>query len=467
MGRAGEVAPHGLRLTRGPALAPQRTNGGAGAGSALYARRLVSPQPRIGTFIRWIAHACAIVVMACAVAAARANDVSERRAAMQRLADHWREAQLPDGSLPYGYDFLPDGPAEPDHSPWYYVVRQAGSLYMLVEYYRISGDARLREASRRAIEALKAHSLPIGKSTLQRGVEATRIESLPFARWRLQGMLDRMGLLYEPNGPDLVVSATRRYDQAHAGATAMALVALLAYERATGDSSFVELRGAWLRGLLDLRQPGGGFRALPTTIETSDFYDGEAWFALAVYADLHREDTALARELAAIDDVMMTRYGPAPTPGFHHWGSMAAAQRYGTTGDRRFVDFLRSQTENYFEHHAKKLDPAENNCPEVEGFASALAALDKAGERDTPLARRTREWLAREARTVLRLQIAPGQTGLRFDGSARLDAPRMADFAGTFLLGLYDPRTRVDMDMHCLSALAIIEREGVLQRSPE
>ncbi|HEY7643146.1 MAG TPA: hypothetical protein VH814_25685, partial [Steroidobacteraceae bacterium] len=101
-----------------------------------------------------------------------------------------------------------------------------------------------------------------------------------------------------------------------------------------------------------------------------------------------------------------------------------------------------------------------------EGLASALGAFDRAGERDTPLARRTREWLAGEVQTIARLQILPGQTGLQFD-HARVEAPRMAQFAGTFLLGLHDPRVRVDMDMHCLSAVAIIEREGVLRRSTE
>jgi hypothetical protein len=405
-------------------------------------------------------------VLLLTTASAHAGDGPDRREAMQRLADHWREVQLPDGSLPYGYDFLPDRPAEPERSPWYYVVRQAGSLYMLVEYYRISGDTRLREPSRRALEALEAHSLPIGKSATQRWVEKTRIESLPFARWKVYLALDRAGLLYEPNGPGRVVSTTPRYDHAHTGATAMALLAALAYERATGDSSYGEMRRAWLRALLDLRQPGRGFRALPTTIESSDFYDGEAWFALAVYADLHRDDAEVARELDDVDAVLMKRYGPAPTPGFHHWGSMAAAQRYATTGDRRFLEFLRGQTEYYFKRYAGKINPAANNCPDVEGLASALGAFDRAGERDTPLARRTREWLAGEAQTIARLQILPGQTGLQFD-HARVEAPRMAQFAGTFLLGLHDPRVRVDMDMHCLSAVAIIEREGVLRRSTE
>jgi hypothetical protein len=409
--------------------------------------------------------ACALIIVLGLAVTAHAADAGDRRAMMQRLADHWRDVQLPDGSLPYGYDFLPDAPAEPQHPPWFYVVRQAGALYMLVEYYRISGDARLREPSRRAMEALRAHSLPMGKSTMQRWVEATRIESLPFARPTLRSVLDGLGLLYQTGGPARVVSPNGRYDAAHTGATAMALLAALAYERATGDPSYVEMRRAWLRALLDLRQPGSGFRAMPSLIDNSDFYDGEAWFALAVYADQHRDDREVAAELAGVDEVMMARYRPVPRQGFHHWGSMAAAQRYATTSDPRFLAFLRGQTLRYFDTFARTLDPSANNCPEVEGIASALGALDRAGERDSPLARGTREWLAREAKTIARLQVRPGQTTLQVGGNASLTAPRMADYAGTFLLGVYDFRVRVDMDMHCLSALAILEREGVLEHA--
>jgi hypothetical protein len=43
-------------------------------------------------------------------------------------------------------------------------------------------------------------------------------------------------------------------------------------------------------------------------------------------------------------------------------------------------------------------------------------------------------------------------------GEAYLRAPRMAEYAGGFLLGAYEPLTRVDAAGHCLSAMVTIER---------
>lgn len=394
-----------------------------------------------------------------------ANGVDDRRTLMQRLAEHWVAVQLADGSLPYGYDFLPDQAAEPKHSSWRYVVRQSAALYMLAAYYRFSGDARLREPSRRALLALRAHSLPIGKAPAQRWLEATRIESLPFGRWKLKTTLDRMGLLYQRSGPGLIVSPNGRYDSALAGATAMALLAELSYARASGDEGFADLRRGWLTALLDLRIPGGGFRENPTSIEDSDFYNGEAWFALAVYADVHRDDVPVADALARVDAAMIARYENAPKPGFQHWGAMAAAQRLATTADARFLAFLRIQTSAWLERFAPKLDEAGNNCADMEGAAAALGAFDRAGERDSALARRTRDWLVHESTKVSRLQIKAGQTRLPLGGDAWLSAPRMSDFAGTFLLGLHEPMVRLDVDFHCLSALLMLERDGLLARS--
>jgi hypothetical protein len=37
----------------------------------------------------------------------------------------------------------------------------------------------------------------------------------------------------------------------------------------------------------------------------------------------------------------------------------------------------------------------------------------------------------------------------------------MADFSGAFLMGLYRPTTRVDAAAHCLSAMIMVERDGL------
>lgn len=91
------------------------------------------------------------------------------------------------------------------------------------------------------------------------------------------------------------MSADGRYSGAWAGATALALLAELAYSQASGDDRFADLRSAWLEGLLALRIPGGGFRELPTSIAAADYLNGEAWLALAVYADMHPNEENVGR----------------------------------------------------------------------------------------------------------------------------------------------------------------------------
>jgi hypothetical protein len=327
-------------------------------------------------------------------------------------------------------------------------------MYALAEYYGWAGDARLRAPAVRALNGLRAHSVPLGKARVQDWIESTRILSLPFARWKLTRALDYTGLLYRTDGAGKVVSPDGRYDTALTGAVAVALLAELAYSRASGDESFADLRAAWLEGLMSLRIPGRGFRQSPASIDEDDFSNGEAWPALAVHADRFGDDARVAALLRDLDAVLMERYGHAPTLGFHHWGAMAAAQRWRTTRDPRFLQFLDVG------RLVKRLPPGNNNCADVEGAAAALGVLDGAGRGNQASAERLRAWVAEQEAIMPRLQLQPGQTRVVLGGDAYLSAPRRAQFAGAFLMGLSYPVTRIDTDMHCVSALLALERNA-------
>ena len=410
----------------------------------------------------WIAVAFACASIApCALAAEPASS-TERPTIMRLISEQWLRSQSADASLPYGYDFLADKATGPAGNPWAQAVRQAGSFYMWALYYGYSGDRRLQEPLRRALTALGARSLPIGKSRAQAWLEATRILSLPVARWKLNHALDRFGLLYESAGPGKVVSADGRYASAYTGGAALALLAELAYSDAAGDERFSALRAAWYRGLLALRIPGAGFRQAPDSIEESDYANGEAWLAIAVYCERDPQSEC-QRALADLDGVMLARYTARPSFQFYHWGAMVAAQRYGTTRDPRFIAFLQQQARYFLGGVRARLNADENNCGEMEGVSATLAAFKRAGDGTGTLAVRLREWLAVEAEKLPKLQIQPDQTRLRLGGEARLTAPRLAAFSGAFLLGVYAPETRVDAAAHCLSALMMIERDRVLQ----
>jgi hypothetical protein len=377
---------------------------------------------------------------------------------MRLTVEGWTSSQS-EGLLPYGFDFLADRPLEPRRISAPNLLRQALATFALANYYGYTKDAQLREPLAQALSAFGRHSLPIRKSAAQRVLESSRILSFPVGRWRLRTTLDRFGLLYQSSGEGRVVSPGGSYSDALAGTVALALLTEVVYSRASGDDSFAALRKAWLAGLLTLRIPGGGFRQDPTFIDDSDYDNGEGWLALAVYGDAHPDDARAAAALADLDDVLLRRYSESPSVYFFHWGSMAAAQRYRTTHDPKFVTYLRQQGNDFVERFQRRFHPDSNNCAPMEGFAAILSTLREAGEYDTATARAMRGWLAKEIAKLPKLQIQRGQEGLPLGGEAYLRAPRMAEYAGSFLSGLYAPLTRVDGGGHCLSAMVTIARD--------
>ena len=193
------------------------------------------------------------------------------------------------------------------------LIRQTSSTFALASYYEYTRDERLREPLRRALSAFGVHSLPIGKGVSQRLLESARLLSLPVARWKLRTSLDRFGLLYQPSGDGKLVRPDDKYGNALAGTAALALLTELFYARASGDQSFADLRAAWLEGLLSLRIPGGGFRQDASSIDDSDYDNGEAWLDLAVYGDRHRDDARATAVLSDLDDVLIRRYSDKPS----------------------------------------------------------------------------------------------------------------------------------------------------------
>ena len=395
-----------------------------------------------------------LAVVALDAAAADAVDIP---AVMRLTAEYWIAAES-DGFLPYGFDFLADKPLEPDRMSAPNLVRQAVASFAVASYFDYSKDARLRDPLRRSLSAYRRKSIPVGKGDAQRVLENMRILSLPVARWKLKTALDRFGLLYRPSGPGDLVSPNGKYDGAVAGGVALALLTELVYSRASGDDSFAESRRAWLHGLLSLRIPGGGFRQEPVSIDDSDYDNGEGWLALAVYADQHRDDTQAAAELVNLDAALLARYSESPTIKFLGWGGMAAAQRFSTTRDPRFLVFVRRQADAFVERFERQTKPEDNNCATLEGIAAMLAVLAASGETDSKRVAALRSWSSREVAKLPRLQIQPGQQGMALGGDAYLRNPHMASYAGGFLWSLQEPMTRVDAAAHCLSAMVTIER---------
>lgn len=369
---------------------------------------------------------------------------------------HWLAVQKPPGFLPYGFDFLDNLEAERNSLSAPNLTRQTAAAAVLADYYALTGDPRANPAIQRFLQAFARHSLPISKSRTQELVESTRVLSLPFGRYKIRDALNRLGLLYEARGPGKVLSPTSDYSKAYTGAVALALLTELRYSQASGDNRFAPLRQAWLEGLIGLHVPGEGFRQYPTSIETTPYFDGEAWLALAQYHRTFPQDQRVGKLLDDVDAEFMQKYGRTFRIDFYHWGAMAAAARFADTQDRQFLDFLKGQTDAFLGRRAGRPD-SNNNCAWIEGVADAVGALAGAGEGRGALARRAMGWIGTEMHKAGQLQIQPGQRELVF-ADARIVAPRMQEFSGCFRAGTHAAYTQVDFTAHCVSAMVKLAR---------
>lgn len=388
------------------------------------------------------------------LAQAASSDYSH---AIGHAVDRWLVVQKPSGFLPYGFNFLEDKESEPDTLSPGNLARQAGTAAVLADYYAFTNDPRARPAIEKFLAAFGRHSLPIGKSLTQSLIEKTRLLSMPFGRGRIRNALEWLGLLFDKQGPGKVLSPDMDYSGAFTGTVALALLTELRFAQTSKDAGFSNLRQAWLEALSQLRIPGGGFRKFPTSIDPSPYADGEAWLALAQYHRQFPQDKRIAEMLASVDDSLIKIYGSDFNINFYHWGTKAAAARYADSKEAKFLDFIKNQTSAFLD--SKQQLESYNDCASVEGVADALATLVSAGEGESELSGRARAWIAREMTKTKEMQIKPGQKELVFT-NARVSAPRLKEFTGSFLADRYELKTQVDYTSHCVSAMIKLQRQN-------
>jgi len=372
-----------------------------------------------------------------------------------RAAAALMAAQLPSGLFQYDFDFLDGKPSGQDNQ-----VRQAGTLFALGEYLLETGDPKAAASLRAGLDALAKRSLPIGRGRVQSALESLGLFAPPLGAGTLTRIYGRYGLLFTRAGEGRLVADQGDYAKAESGTTALGLAAAVAYFRATGDRRFDPIRRGWLLGLVALQLPQGGLRAVPTALDRSPFFEGEAWLALAGYHAVFPDDPDAARALHALEDYAIGFYGAAPSPSFYHWGALASALRYRANGDPRFVRFAAAQARSALESHDPEKLEGRNTCSLVEGLASAAGILQASGI-EPELAARLRERVALELARSRPLQLRPGQERLEGGGGAVLQAPALARHAGAFLAGAHDAYTRTDYTQHCLSALIQARRAGL------
>jgi hypothetical protein len=402
------------------------------------------------------ARACArgrpalLAALALAAApAARADDTESLR----RAADHLVGVQLRSGLFAYDLDVASAEPTGREN-----LVRQAGALAALGESLALAGDARVEGALRAGLEALAARSLPVGRGRVQGLLEG--LGAFDGESPRRERALRALGVLHRPEGDGLLVAADGSYRRATAGATALALLAELAYRRATGDERFAGVRAAWARGLRALHVRGSGVREHPLTLRRSPYFEGETWLAFArLHADLPEDAENLAA-LRSLETVLMRRYRERPSKSFYHWGARASAERYRGSGEARFSDFAAQQAG----WALAALPPTElrhgNSCWLVEGLAAAYPTFAERPEL-AALASRVRERVTAELERIRALQIQPGQDRVALAAGGELFAPVLRAHAGAYLAGPYRAYLRIDFTQHCISALLAARASGL------
>ena len=339
----------------------------------------------------------------------------DRQALVNRAelaAAYIARSQRADGSFAYEYDFALGRYLDDDH-----IVRQAGAGFGLAEYLATSAisSPRLREHVERAIDFLHGRSISYGGGQ--------------------------------------VVSGDATLAGAESGATALAILTELNYFEATHDGRYAALRRGWLHGLMPLLRPAGGFAIRPGASEESPFYNGEIWLALARYVRLLPRDLDAQTMLKEAEEYFIQQYTRTPDLSFFHWGLLAAAVRYETTREQRFVEFISMQGWLFTHYLHPDIFPDSNTCADVEGIAAGARALKLAGLASDPgylaLAERARG----ELQKSLGLQLLPGNIRDRLPGRSNLPDDELARFAGAFLNGRLLPQSRIDSTQHCLSAL--------------
>lgn len=329
------------------------------------------------------------------------------RAAM--AANHLLHSQLSSGFFSYEHDFLTGTDSSKDN-----IVRQAGTAYSLAEYQALFPNSSINGALRKALQGFQAASV----------------------EWQGGRLLTFNGSL----------------KKAKAGATALALLsALIASEDKVGDD-FSQISKDWVKGLLALQMPDGGFASGPGSEQQSPYSNGEIWLSLALYQREFPDDTRVVQALQRADRFMIANYADPPDIGFFHWGVMAAAARHQTSRQRRFAEFIALQVRSFIEELRPEVKYRANSCYSVEGLLEGAAVLKEYPEYQE-LHRRVIARVKKEMQKNRLLQILPGQKRIQFSEQRFLSAPEIPSYAGAFLNGRYRPQIRIDATQHCLSAM--------------
>ena len=340
----------------------------------------------------------------------------------------------PNGRYIYEHDLATGSQTDP-RGPSYSMPRHAGTTYFLAELYRITKEEWLREPIERAFSHL-AELMGNGKCT---------------------------GKLADGTEIDCVMDKTERI--ASLGSTALAVVALAEYQRATGDKRYLPMATKLSAWILWMQRDDGSFRHRydPTTKRADNeaqdlYYSGEAALALARMHVITGDPKYAKATEGALDwlvgwyDFFMSGF----FYGEEHWTCIASEAAYPTAKNPAYRDFchgygkfLRQQQAEVGEH------------PDEDDFAGAYNFTPFLVPYNTPAGSRTEAMISAyllgrhhgtpdaEVRDQIRaaLQYALGQQ-IRPENDFAVIGPGLGGMPGSPI----DRNVRIDFVQHVCSA---------------
>jgi len=269
----------------------------------------------------------------------------------------------PNGRYIYEHELSTGAQTDPMRSNNYSMPRHAGTTYFLAELYRITKEEWLREPIERAF----AHLAEL----LSKGRCGAKL----------------------PDGTEIDCVIDRSESVAQLGSTALSVVALAEYQRATGDTRYLPLATKFTSFLLYMQRPDGSFRHLydPAKKQPDDkaellYYSGEASLALArMYVITKDERYAVAARkgldwLVAWYDFFMGGF----FYGEEHWTCIAAEAAYPAADDPEYKDFCHG-----YGAFLRAQQPAPGEHPDQDDFVGAYNMTSFVPPYNTPAGSRT------------------------------------------------------------------------------
>jgi hypothetical protein len=269
----------------------------------------------------------------------------------------------PNGRFVYEHDLVTGAQTDPVHSPTYSMPRHAGTTYFLAQLYRITKEPWLREPIERAI----AHFTEL------------------VAAGHCGGTL--------PDGTEFDCVLDHGEQVAQLGSTALAVVALAEYQRATGDARYLPLATKLAAFLLYMQRPDGSFRHLydvskrrPDDTSQLLYYSGESALALARMNAI-TGDARYAQAAERALDWLVGWYDFFLGGFFYgeeHWTCIAAEAIWPVVKNAKYRDFCDGYAA--FSRHEQ---PAAGEHPDEDDLAGAYNLTPFVMPYNTPSGSRT------------------------------------------------------------------------------